>query len=83
MVLAATNSGVNGYRTRLTENEMNVQNIKDHANELIETSRRERADQTARGTDRKIPCRCDAWYCTRRPTILTETFDFLCDEHSR
>ncbi len=62
---------------------MNVQEIKAHANQLIQATRNERAGQVARGTDRKIPCRCDAWYCTRRPTTLTETFDFLCDEHAK
>jgi hypothetical protein len=42
----------------------------------------ERVRQIAAGSDRKIPSRCDAWYCDRRPTIVSETGDFLCDEHA-
>lgn len=45
-------------------------------------ARDERRRQIETGTDRAIPCRCDAWYCTRRPVVVTETWDFLCAEHA-
>jgi hypothetical protein len=45
-------------------------------------ARDERRKQIEARTDRAVPCRCDAWYCVRRPVIITETFDFLCSEHA-
>lgn len=51
--------------------------------DIADRATAERAKQIAAGTDRKIPYLCDAWHCRQRPTVLTETFDFLCDEHAK